>query len=382
VKKNTALSSLHTSVKAHSQKEIFASGIALVVLFVILLMVILVFNSILIIGIVASLGACCTIIALFRLFCTNLNKYVQLYEKTLVILKRMQGKSNYLESILQDSTDIIFTTDIDGHIFKFNKGSENHFGYTQIEIVGKPLKFLFANEDDAQKLLNSIQVSNRAINEETPMRTKRGDNILLDISISRMNSDSGSNIGFVVTARDITEKKKLENELILKNELLNKLAITDELSGLFNSRHFYDQLNKELARLYRNPQRRLSLIMLDIDHFKDYNDTQGHQAGDTVIHSMGQVINLCIRKDLDSGYRYGGDEFGTILPDTDKQDALIVAERIQHQFKAFKYGKTSLSIGIAEFIQGDTAETLVKAADNGLYQSKNNGRNRITVHSR
>jgi len=382
VKKNTGLSLRHTSANAHSQKEIFASGIALVVLFVILLVVILVFNSIVIIGIVASLTALCTIISLFRLFSTNLNKYVQLYEKTLVILKRMQGKSNYLESILQDSTDIIFTTDIDGHIFKFNKGSENHFGYTQIEIVGKPLKFLFANEDDALKLLNSIQVSNRAINEETPMRTKRGDSILLDISISRMNSDSGSNIGFVVTARDITEKKKLENELILKNELLNKLAITDELSGLFNSRHFYDQLNKELARLYRNPQRRLSLIMLDIDHFKDYNDTQGHQAGDTVIHSMGQVINLCIRKDLDSGYRYGGDEFGTILPDTDKQDALIVAERIQHQFKAFKYGKTSLSIGIAEFIQGDTAETLVKAADNGLYQSKNNGRNRITVHSR
>jgi len=382
VKKNTKISLLRTTVNAHSQKEIFASGIALVVLFVILLIVILVFNGILIIGIIASLGALCAIITLFRLFRTNLNKYVQLYEKTLVILKRMQGKSNYLESILQDSTDIIFTTDIDGHIFKFNKGSESHFGYTQIEIVGKPLKFLFANEDDALKLLNSIQVSNRAINEETPMRTKRGDNILLDISISRMNSDSGSNIGFVVTARDITEKKKLENELILKNELLNKLAITDELSGLFNSRHFYDQLNKELARLYRNPQRRLSLIMLDIDHFKDFNDTQGHQAGDTVIHSMGQVINLCIRKDLDSGYRYGGDEFGTILPDTDKQDALIVAERIQHQFKAFKYGKTSLSIGIAEFIQGDTAETLVKAADNGLYQSKNNGRNRITVHSR
>ena len=246
----------HVTDKHPSLKEIIASGIMLVIVFLILLSVILLLKKLSIIAILASFGAICTVGVLFWLFGSHITRYVQLYEKTLIILKRMQNKSKYLESILQDSTDIIFTTDTDGHIFKFNKGSEHHFGYSQIEIVGKPLKFLFANEADAQKLLNGILLSTRAINEETPLKTKCGEIILLDITISRMNSETGSNIGFVVTARDITEKKKLETELLLKNELLGKLAITDELSGLYNSRHFYDRLNKELARLHRNPQLR------------------------------------------------------------------------------------------------------------------------------
>lgn len=378
--KRTVTSSRHAIGKpTSSPKEIISSGATLVVIFLVLLLVILLFKTVLVIAILASLGAVCTVGTLFWLFNTHIKRYVQLYEKTLVILKRMQNKSKYLESILQDSSDIIFYHRYRWAYFKFNKGSENHFGYSQLDIVGKPLKFLFANETDAQKLLNGILLSTKAITEETPMKTKRGELILLDISISRMNSETGSNIGFVVTARDITEKKKLETELLLKNELLNKLAITDELSGLYNPRHFYDQLNKELARLNRNPERRLSLIMLDIDHFKDFNDTQGHQAGDGVIRSMGQVINICIRRDMDSGYRYGGDEFGILLPDADKQEANIVADRIQHQFGAYKFGKTSLSIGIADFTPGDTAETLVKRADKGLYRSKRNGRAQITI---
>jgi two-component system cell cycle response regulator len=168
-------------------------------------------------------------------------------------------------------------------------------------------------------------------------------------------------------------------ELVKKNELLSKLAITDSLTELYNVRHFYDQIVRELSRLKRNPQRKLSLMLIDIDHFKELNDTEGHQVGDQVLRSLGQVIKVCIRKDVDSGFRYGGDEFSVILPDTDRNQAKVAAERISKQFGAFKFGRVSLSIGIAEAKAGEDEKSIVKRTDEALYRSKREGRARITL---
>ncbi|MBD3315604.1 MAG: diguanylate cyclase, partial [Chitinivibrionales bacterium] len=109
-----------------------------------------------------------------------------------------------------------------------------------------------------------------------------------------MKTDEGEIIGLVVTAKDITEKKKLEIELRKKNEQLSRLAITDSLTELYNVRHFHHQMQRELRRLHRHPGRRLALIMIDIDHFKELNDTQGHQLGDHVLYELAQVIKACI----------------------------------------------------------------------------------------
>ena len=158
-----------------------------------------------------------------------------------------------------------------------------------------------------------------------------------------------------------------------KNELLSKLAITDSLTELYNVRYFYEQLIKEINRIKRTPDRKLSLMLMDIDHFKELNDTEGHQMGDSVLKALGQVIKACIRKDIDSGYRYGGDEFAVILPDTDKLHARVVADRIQKQFGAFKFGRVSLSIGIAEAKAGETEKVLVKRVDECMYRSKREG---------
>jgi diguanylate cyclase (GGDEF)-like protein len=253
-----------------------------------------------------------------------------------------------------------------------------HFGYTQEEIVGVPLKQLFVNEADERKIINAVLLTGKSVNEEIPMKTKQGEIILLNLSISEMKNDS-SIIGLVVTAKDITEKKKLEMELVKKNELLSKLAITDSLTELYNVRHFYDQIVRELSRLKRNPQRKLSLMLIDIDHFKELNDTEGHQMGDQVLRSLGQVIKVCIRKDVDSGFRYGGDEFSVILPDTDRNQAKVAAERIAKQFGAFKFGRVSLSIGIAEAKAGEDEKSIVKRTDEALYRSKREGRARITL---
>ena len=319
---------------------------------------------------------CC---GLLYWFYSYIKDFAKKMEKNQLTVRRIQAKSNYLESILDDSTDIIFTTDMDAFILKFNKGSEMHFGYTQEEIVGVPLKQLFVNEADERKIINTVLLSGKSINEEIPMKTKPGEIILLNLSISEMKNDFAQIIGLVVTAKDITEKKKLENELLKKNELLSKLAITDGLTELFNVRHFYDQIVRELSRLKRNPQRKLSTMLIDIDHFKELNDSEGHQVGDQVLKSLGQVIKVCIRKDVDSGFRYGGDEFAVILPDTDKSQAKVAAERISKQFGAFKFGRVSLSIGIAEAVPGEDEKSIVKRTDEALYRSKREGRARISL---
>jgi diguanylate cyclase (GGDEF)-like protein/PAS domain S-box-containing protein len=326
---------------------------------------------------VAFIGA--LLWAVFHWFWWYMREYSRKMDKNMLTVRRIQSKSNYLESILDDSTDIIFTTDMDAFILKFNKGSEMHFGYTQAEIVGVPLKNMFVNEADERKILNAVLLTGKSVNEEIPMKTKLGEIILLNLSISEMKNDFSQIIGLVVTAKDITEKKKLEMELVKKNELLSKLAITDGLTELYNVRHFYDQITRELTRLKRNPSRKLSLMLIDIDHFKELNDNEGHQVGDQVLRSLGQVIKVCIRKDIDSGFRYGGDEFSIILPDTDKNQARVAAERISKQFGAFKFGRVSLSIGIAGAVPGEDEKSIVKRADEALYTSKREGRNRITL---
>ncbi len=305
--------------------------------------------------------------------------YLETIEKGKLLSRRFQNIAKYFESILQDSSDIIFTVDTEGFIMKFNNGSQTRFGYTQEEIVGKPLSHLFVHSKDEHKILTAVLRSGKSINEEIPMRSKEDNIILLNLSMSEMKNDKNQIIGLVVTAKDITEKKRLEMELVKKNEMLSKLAITDSLTGLYNSRHFQEQMKKEMSRLKRSPDRKLSVIMIDIDHFKELNDTQGHQMGDHVLRSLGQIIRMCLRNDVDLPFRYGGDEFIILLPDTDKNQACVAAERIQKQFSQIEAGKTSLSVGIAEAMLSEPEESLIRRADNALYQSKKEGRARISL---
>lgn len=309
----------------------------------------------------------------------TITSYLEMIEKGKLLSRRFQNIAKYFESILQDSSDIIFTVDTEGFIMKFNNGSQTRFGYTQEEIVGKPLSHLFVNSKDEHKILSAVLRSGKSVNEEIPMRSKEDNIILLNLSMSEMKNDKNQIIGLVVTAKDITEKKRLEMELVKKNEMLSRLAITDSLTGLYNSRHFHEQIKKEMSRLKRSPDRKLSVIMIDIDHFKILNDTQGHLMGDQVLRSLGQIIRMCLRNDVDLPFRYGGDEFIILLPDTDKNQACVAAERIQKQFSSVAVGETSLSIGIAEALSSESEESLVRRTDDALYLSKKEGRARISL---
>lgn len=175
------------------------------------------------------------------------------------------------------------------------------------------------------------------------------------------------------------------HELAEANARLAQLAVTDGLTGLYNHRHLHERLTLEVERSQRS-KLPLSLLMLDVDHFKQFNDTFGHPAGDEVLRQLARVLNDT-RRANDVVARYGGEEFAVILVDTAKFTAAKVAERVRervfgHDFSdaAQKAGKISVSIGVATFPDdGGDAEGLVRSADTALYASKRAGRNRVVL---
>jgi diguanylate cyclase (GGDEF)-like protein len=175
---------------------------------------------------------------------------------------------------------------------------------------------------------------------------------------------------------EIKKRRKTEEALIESEKKFRKLSITDELTGLFNVRYFFYRLKAEIERAdrYSKP---LSLIFVDIDDFKNYNDKYGHLEGDQVLRKIAQAVQSCMRGP-DSAYRYGGDEFVGILPETREPGAAIVAERIRkivntHEFlpNPAKAVYMTVSVGFAEYTPGEGEKAFVKRADMNMYVAKN-----------
>jgi diguanylate cyclase (GGDEF)-like protein len=177
--------------------------------------------------------------------------------------------------------------------------------------------------------------------------------------------------------------KRVLQERKLKEEL-QRLAITDDLTKLYNSRQFYKDLKHEVERAKRYDHS-LSLIMMDIDYFKVYNDKYGHLEGDKALARIGEIIRSCLRK-TDSAYRYGGEEFTVILPETSQEEAENVADRIREEVSSHvflpeeeKKVTITISIGITEYCSNEELTDFVKRSDQAMFASKKKGRNRITT---
>ena len=169
--------------------------------------------------------------------------------------------------------------------------------------------------------------------------------------------------------RTLREKERLEEEV-------QRLSITDDLTGLYNHRHFFKTLESELARLKRQ-KTSLSLLMFDLDNFKRYNDRYGHLEGDRVLRKVGEIVNRSIRSNVDSGYRYGGDEFAVLLIGASLDQALVIAERIRSSMEQSGFQGITVSIGLTEFQDHFTLEAFVKSADDATYTAKHSGGNRV-----
>jgi two-component system cell cycle response regulator len=184
--------------------------------------------------------------------------------------------------------------------------------------------------------------------------------------------------------RRVLKERRLTQERVHMLDKLKKLSITDGLTQLYNSRYFYNQLKAEIDRTARY-QRPLSLLLLDIDRFKEYNDNYGHLEGDKILVRLGEVIRSCLRK-MDSAYRYGGEEFTVILPETEGDEAATVAERIRSAVEADRHfpqrekviGPITISVGVTEYHPSEDVAVLVQRADKAMYLSKQAGRNRVS----
>ncbi len=160
--------------------------------------------------------------------------------------------------------------------------------------------------------------------------------------------------------------RRIITERNLRKEL-NRLSITDSLTELYNQRHFYFRLNEEIKRAKRQ-RNSLALILLDLNDFKIYNDRYGHLAGDEVLREAGEIIRNCIRDSVDSGYRYGGDEFAVILIDADMDIAKEIGSRIETAF--IKKDKVTVSAGYSIYTEKMAVKELIDIADKELYKVK------------
>ena len=172
----------------------------------------------------------------------------------------------------------------------------------------------------------------------------------------------------------LKEKGRLEEEV-------KRLSITDDLTNLFNYRHFYKTLELEITRLKRQ-KTSLSLLMFDMDNFKRYNDLYGHLEGDKVLKKVGEIVMRLIRNNVDSGYRYGGDEFAVLLIGATLDQAMPIAERLRVSIEQAGFQDISVSIGVTEFHPDYTLREFVRLTDDCLYAAKNSGGNRVYAHIR
>ncbi|NTV57039.1 MAG: diguanylate cyclase [Deltaproteobacteria bacterium] len=186
--------------------------------------------------------------------------------------------------------------------------------------------------------------------------------------------NAGAN-DFVKKPIDIAELEakivRCISERDLKKEL-SRLSVTDSLTGLFNQRHFYMRLREEIVRSTRQ-KHPLALILIDLDNFKEYNDRHGHIAGDQALRHVGKSILRSIREGVDSGYRYGGDEFAIILIDSDILIAEEIGKRVRFAIK--DSGELRASLGYAVYSEDMNLTDFVRLADTNLYKSKTEVKN-------
>lgn len=199
-----------------------------------------------------------------------------------------------------------------------------------------------------------------------------------------LHDDSGKLVGAIETLQDVTVRHRAQDALKLSEEHFRSLSRTDPLTLLANFRDFYEQLETEIARARRNGSA-LSLAFIDIDNFKTINDRHGHVGGDRVLHQLGQLI-LGWKRRTDLAFRYGGDELAVLMPGAGLKQALAGARRlICHLATACAdAGATpgdatpryTLSIGVAQYVGGETPTGLVHRTDAAAYQAKRAGKNR------
>jgi diguanylate cyclase (GGDEF)-like protein/PAS domain S-box-containing protein len=276
-----------------------------------------------------------------------------------------------------------------------NPAFERLTGYRPDEALGKDCCFL-QGADNQQEGLHTLREALRSGSAcTTTLRSYRKDGTPFwnQLTLAPIVNRMGHITHYVCTLSDVTARMQAEQQLLEKHRqlertkrMLETLALKDSLTGLYNRRHFGEQLDREWNRA-RREQLPLSLLMIDIDRFKNFNDTYGHLAGDRCLSAVADAVRRCFARGSDLVARYGGEEFVVLAPGVERKQARERAELLRQAIAGLEIdvgpedGLTSVtaSIGVATVVPGERTvpEDLLVAADRALYQAKRQGRDRV-----
>ncbi|MDP3466606.1 MAG: diguanylate cyclase [Sulfuricurvum sp.] len=288
-------------------------------------------------------------------------------------LKKSREEIDKLSKVIEQIDDAVVITNKYGTITYVNEAFSRHTGYTREYVLGKTPRMLKSDKHDEAFYRELWQTILRGeVFRGTIINTKQnGDLFYENKTITPLKDDKNNIVGFVSSGKDVTQERLLQQEI-------EKIATIDKLTGLYN-RHKFEKLfvlEAERSHRFLLP---LSMILIDIDHFKLVNDTYGHDIGDEVLKHLVKTIQGNIRK-IDIFARWGGEEFLILCPGTDLKHTRRLAEKLRLAVDHASFpeiGHVTISLGMSRFEQDDTFSELFKRADQGLYYAKEHGRNQV-----
>lgn len=289
---------------------------------------------------------------------------------------------SHLAAVVEWSDDAIFSQTLDGIVLSWNRGAEKIFGYTGVEVIGHSVAVLIPPEfpQELPEMLARLRRGEHIVDHETVWRRKDGTRLDILLTISPIVDSSDTIVATSAVGHDITGRKRTEEGLRRLNTDLARKAHHDTLTDLPNRVLFADRLRQALARA-RRERTRVAILLLDLNHFKQINDTFGHHAGDMVLVEIAWRLRTAIRE-ADTVARWGGDEFTIILNGVRKRETAVRAvNRIMAAFNTpvmlpDRELTVTATIGIALFpTHGERPDDLVQHADRAMYRAKGQGEN-------